>query len=138
MNVISCLKNEKHAVTKMYKRLTNRGIHHYSAATACMRKLLSIAYGIMKSGKDFDINYENTKKAEEQSVKTLKTAGVKIKKCESFDLEAPVSKKEKNRRKKVAMSQKSTVDFSTGSNATVVKDTTLNKRSKLKKNKNFT
>jgi transposase len=103
-SVLSCLKNKKHPVTKMYYRLTQRGIHHYSAMTACMRKLLSIVYGILNSGKDFDINYENTNKSEKQSSKSIKDKKIMKKKSESNDLEAPISKRERNRRKKVATS----------------------------------
>lgn len=102
--VLSCLRNKEHPVTKMYKRLTKRGLHHYSAMTACMRKLLSIVYGILKSGKEFDINYENKNKTEEQSNKSLNDKKIKRNKTESLDLDAPISNRERNRRKKVATS----------------------------------
>lgn len=103
-SVLSCLKNKKHPVAKMYYRLTQRGIHHYSAMTACMRKLLSIVYGILMSGKEFDINYENTEKINKQSNESLKEKKLKKKKTESVNLDAPISSRERNRRKKVATS----------------------------------
>lgn len=102
MSVLSCLTNKEHPVSRMYYRLINRGVHHYSAVTACMKKLLSISFGILKSGKDFDINYEDRKKSDEMSIKSIEKKVLRIKKNESLNLDAPISKKEMIRRKKIA------------------------------------
>ena len=118
-SVMSCLINSEHPVTKTYRRLKNRGLHHYSVMVACMRKMLSIIYGILKNNKDFDINYENTEKSEEQSNNDIKK--VRTKSCESFDIDAPISKKEKNRRIKAALSQNveaRSLNINNGINAT--------------------
>ena len=101
-SVLTCISKEGHPVKKMYDRLINRGVPHYSAATACMKKLLSIVFGILKSGKDFDINYEDSKKAEEQSAKSLGQKNLRLKRCESLNLDAPISIKERKRRIKIA------------------------------------
>ena len=100
--MLTCISKEDHPVKKMYDRLRNRGVSHYSAATACMKKLLSIVFGILKSGKDFDINYEDSKKAEEQSAKSLGQKNLRLKRCESLNLDAPISIKERKRRIKIA------------------------------------
>lgn len=122
-SVLSCIAKKGHPVKRLYERLKSRGICHYSAATACMRKLLNIIFGILKSGKDFDINYEDSKKSEEQSKKSLVKKEVRIKRDESLDIDAPISKRERKRRKKiVAVSQKSK-DLNTRSTATEYNDT---------------
>lgn len=108
ISVLSCIAKEGHPIKRMYDRLKGRGICHYSAATACMRKLLCIVFGILKSGKNFNINYEDEKKSEEQSKKSLERKEMRIKSYDSYDVEAPISKKERKRRKNIAaMSQKS-------------------------------
>jgi transposase len=108
ISILSCIAKEGHPIKRMYDRLRSRGICHFSAATACMRKLLCIVFGILKSGKDFDMNYEDEKKSEEQSKKSLERKEMRIKSYDSYDVEAPISKRERNRRNNIAaMSQKS-------------------------------
>ncbi len=130
MGIITCLKNAEHPVSRQYLRLRERGVAHFSAVAACMKKLLGIAYAILKSGKVFDINYENQKKAEEQSKKSLKDKKLNRKKGEILETDAPLSRKEHLRRKKVAESYKSTKDLSAGSSTTCEEDTKLKQKSK--------
>lgn len=117
-SVLSCLRKENHPVNRQYRRLVKRGIPHYSAVTACMRKLLSIVYGILKSNKEFDINYENTKKSIEQSKRSIERKKLRINKNDSLNTSAPISRKERKRREKVAASYKSVEDLNAGSSAT--------------------
>lgn len=117
-NVIGCLKNKNHPISRKYNALIARGIPHFSATTICMKKLLSIIYGILKTGKDFDINYEDRIKAHEQSANSIKIKKLRIKKNGSLDTKTPISKKEYRRRKKVTESYKSIVDLNAGSSIT--------------------
>ena len=41
----------------MYNKLQERGKPKKVAIAAVMRKLLVIAYGVLKSGKNYDLNY---------------------------------------------------------------------------------
>jgi transposase len=117
-SVLTCLSKENHPINRQYRRLVGRGVHHYSAVTACMRKLLGIIYGILKTNKEFDINYENKQKTDEQCEKTLAVKKLRIQKNDSLNIDAPISKREYKRRKLVAESYKSTVDLSAGSSTT--------------------
>jgi len=42
-----------------YEKLLAKGKPKKVALVAVMRKLLVIAYGVLKSGKPFDVNYQN-------------------------------------------------------------------------------
>ena len=44
-------------MTDLYKRLQAKGKPNKLALCAVMRKLLVIAYGVLKSEKPFDVNY---------------------------------------------------------------------------------
>ena len=48
-------------IKAFYERLVNAGKKRKLALVACMRKLLHIAYGVLKNKKMFDENYENIK-----------------------------------------------------------------------------
>jgi transposase len=120
-SVLTCLSNENHPINRQYRRLIQRGVHHFSAITACMRKLLSIVYGILKTNKEFDINFENKQKTDEQCEKTLSIKKLRIQKNNSLNIDAPISRREYKRRKMVAESYKSTVDLSAGSSTTKIK-----------------
>lgn len=101
MSVLSCLNKPNHPIYAQYNRLRARGVVHFSAMTACMRKFLCIIFGILKSNKVFDINYENKEKTVEQSEKSLKIKKLNIKKSDSLEINAPISNKERKRRKAV-------------------------------------
>ena len=42
-----------------YEKLLTKGKPKKVALVAVMRKLLVLAYGVLKSGKPFDVNYQN-------------------------------------------------------------------------------
>jgi Tfp pilus assembly ATPase PilU len=45
-----------------YEKLVAKGKPKKMALVAVMRKLLVLAYGVLKSGKPFDVNYQNQSK----------------------------------------------------------------------------
>ena len=47
-------------VNALSKRLKQRGKHNMAIITAAMRKLIHIAYGVLKSGKTFDPTLAST------------------------------------------------------------------------------
>lgn len=93
-------------VKALYDRLTGRGKHHMLAMTACMRKLLCIAYGCWRKGEAFDPDYE--RRIKEQKTERDEAAGGSDPEERPRDLNAPISRTEAKRRREVAMPQKGT------------------------------
>lgn len=93
-------------VKALYDRLTKRGKHHMLAMTACMRKLLCIAYGCWSSGEPFDPNYEKRLKQRKAQKNDTDEQTPDDDRGRPTDLRAPVSRTEAQRRREVAMPQK--------------------------------
>lgn len=87
-------------------RLTERGKHHMLAMTACMRKLLCIAYGCWSSGQPFDPSYERRLKQRQAERNDGDEQRPDDGRGRPTDLTAPVSRTEAKRRREVAMPQK--------------------------------
>ena len=58
MPAMSAIKHNP-IILEFYEKLLNKGKPKKVALCAVMRKLLSISFGVLKSGKEFDVNYEN-------------------------------------------------------------------------------
>lgn len=100
-------------VKALYDRLVDRGKHHMLAMTACMRKLLCIAYGCWKRREAFDPGHE--RRIKERKARGLKTEKQSEKDIsdptnggapQDMSLEAPISRTEAQRRREAAMPQK--------------------------------
>ncbi len=82
-----------------YDEAIEQGKAHGSAIGKCMHKLLRIVYGILKSGKKFDIEIHNRdKNRKKEKISVEKNASKSIQK-EKLNLSAPVSSKEAKRQK---------------------------------------
>ena len=103
MQCLSMLATPDHPITRHYKRLTGRGFNHYYSMVACMRKLVVIMYALLNSGEKFRMDYEDFRKAEEQSQNaiTKKKKGLTNNNVASFSTDAPISKREAKKRKKL-------------------------------------
>lgn len=55
---LSAIQNNS-LIKTFYKKLIERGKAKMQAICACMSKLLKFAYGVLKSGKEFNPNYQN-------------------------------------------------------------------------------
>lgn len=84
-------------VKALYDRLTGRGKHHMLAMTACMRKLLCIAYGCWSKGEAFDPTYEKRIKAGKTD--RSDACSEENQNDRPLDLNAPVSRTEAQRRR---------------------------------------
>lgn len=84
-------------VKALYERLTDRGKHHMLAMTACMRKLLCIAYGCWSKGEAFDPTYE--KRIKEQKTDKDEPSDDIGQHERPLDLNAPISRTEAHRRR---------------------------------------
>ena len=56
---LSAIRNNP-LIKEFYERLIKKGKAKMQAVCACMAKLLKLAYGVLKSGKEFNPNYQNT------------------------------------------------------------------------------
>jgi transposase len=97
------------AIKAFYERLRGRGFNYVKAITACMGKLLRITFAVWVSEKEFDPNYEQKKlKGRDKGIKkSVSTPGKKETPDVAWDLNAPISRREAQRRKKVVGENKS-------------------------------
>ena len=105
---VALQENVNPPIRNFYDRLRDRGKHHMTAMTACMRKLLSIIFGCWSKGERFDPGYEarikqrQTDKQDEES-----SSSTKEESAPTQDLSAPVSATEARKRKEATMPQES-------------------------------
>lgn len=107
MPVLTALRVECQAITQFYDRLTTKGKAHQLAITACMGKMLRIAYACVVSGNEFDeTRHEDVKKRYEEALRAKATAdaakaanGTMTGLADALALDAPVTKREAKRRR---------------------------------------
>jgi len=93
------------AIKEFYVRLRGKGKRHLVSATACMRKMLHIIYGCWISGKAFDPNHEKTRKSiqsETTQISAKTKEPLSKEKIYILHIDAPVSRREANKRRKAA------------------------------------
>lgn len=85
----------------IYARQRARGMKHYQAMGVVMHKLLRIVYGILKNKTNFDpgVDEKNTSKAAEKQ-KEKKEQIEKKQRYQSQSMDAPISRRTANKRKK--------------------------------------
>lgn len=103
-------------IRAFYDRLRERGKHHLTAMTACMRKLLCIIYGCWSKGEEFDPGYEARMKRRSAGTDNdddqPDRSGL-----QNQDLDAPISAKEARRRKEATQPQESVSSQARGQKA---------------------
>ena len=104
-------------VRDLYDRLKQRGKHQKVAEVACMRKLLAIVYGRKGNNERFDPTYEKRLKARQAEKKSTGNASAEQSPDQSFDLSAPVSRKEAKERRKASSPEKSVSSSARGQGA---------------------
>ena len=104
-------------VRDLYDRLKQRGKHQKVAEVACMRKLLAIVYGCWGNNERFDPTYEKRLKARQAEKKSTGNAPAEQSPDQSFDLSAPVSRKEAKERRKASSPEKSVSSSARGQGA---------------------
>ncbi|MCS4162931.1 transposase [Salinibacter ruber] len=104
-------------VRDLYDRLKERGKHQKVAEVACMRKLLAIVYGCWSNNERFDPTYEKRLKARQAEKKSTGEASSEQAEGQSFDMSAPVSRKEAKKRRKATSPEKSVSPSARGQGA---------------------
>lgn len=111
MPVLTALRMRCQAITQFYERLTKEnGKAHQLAVTACMGKLLRIAYACVVSGQLFDeTRHEDVRKRYEELLRAKAAADVARAAtplaaglADALALDAPVTKREAKRRRAAA------------------------------------
>jgi transposase len=101
---------------QLYARFRGKGMNHYQAMGVVMHKLLRIIYGILKNKTSFDPNIDqaNTRRSEEKQAEKEKQSGeteIKINlskhRYQSRNEEAPISRRQAQKRMKQSASQSS-------------------------------
>lgn len=95
-------------IRNFYDRLRERGKHHMTAMTACMRKLLSIIYGCWSKGEQFDPGFEaRIKQRQSENTGSQPTTSTEENSTPTPDLSAPISATEARKRKEATLPQES-------------------------------
>ncbi len=97
MAVLSGIKNNP-ILRKTFHDAKSHGKNSMSALGICMHKLLRIVYGVLKSGKVFDVSIHDSHVA--RGVAQTKTVAQQASEQAAFDVAAPVSAREAKKRKK--------------------------------------
>lgn len=103
-------------IKEIYVRHLQRGMNKTAAIGACMHKILRIVFGMLKNKENFDPEKDRTnsqKKMKDNNSK--KTHNNKLRRYQSLDSDAPISKRQTKKRKEQEISQNERSSFSAGS-----------------------
>ena len=91
-------------IRDVYQQAVERGMEKMSAMGLCMHKILRILYGMLKHNKAFDpqIDLKNRQKKPPQK---RKIGQDKNRRYQNFDSKAPISRRQKMKRKERKQSQ---------------------------------
>lgn len=95
-----------------YKKQRKKSLSHYQAIGVVMSKLTRVLYGMIKSNKKFDAGIDQLNQEKIDKETKVEKSDSKLRRFQSKDLKAPVSKRQKSKRKK-KQEQLSQVDKST-------------------------
>lgn len=90
-------------IRELYSRSLSNGKCKMSAIGICMHKLIRIVYGVLKSGKPFDANFDQTNRSKKLVEK--KAAQPVTRRFQPMDKNAPVSARQNKKRKEQSRSQ---------------------------------
>lgn len=105
-----------HILKQIYARFRAKGMKHYQAMGVVMHKLLRIIYGVLKNNRPYDpaIDEKNTTEAkqkkeqkEQEAAEKKSIVQQKIYRFQGQSIEAPISRRAAEKRKKQAASQAS-------------------------------
>lgn len=107
-------------IKSIYERKVSGGMKKMAAIGVCMHKILRIVYGMLKNNQPFDpsIDKKNTSRsrpAQEEKYLNESASIQKSRRYQTYDLTAPISKKQHIRREELDLSQCEITSQSTGS-----------------------
>jgi transposase len=92
-------------IRKIYEEHTEKGMKKMAAMGLCMHKILRIIYGMLKNNQAYDPQVDQTNRESRTSRKTTHTADNANRRYEMFDQQAPISRRQSNKRKEWKQSQ---------------------------------
>jgi transposase len=91
-------------IKEIYLKHVKRGMTKMAAIGCVMHKILRIIYGMLKNKQNFDPEIDKRNQSESLPIKkTVKTS--KVRRYQSYDTKAPVSRRQNNKRKEEKKSQ---------------------------------
>jgi transposase len=103
-NVARTAINSNPIIKEIYEKHVNRGMPKMAAIGCVMHKILRIIYGMLKNKQNFDPEID--KRNQSRSLPKKKTVKIsKVRRYQSYDKLAPISRRQNNKRKEEKMSQ---------------------------------
>jgi transposase len=91
-------------IRKIYEEHTQKGMKKMAAIGLCMHKIVRIIYGILKNNQAYD-SLVDQKNREKKTARTTRKIKDTNRRYEMFDQQAPVSRRQNNKRKEWKQSQ---------------------------------
>lgn len=91
-------------IKALYARCRAKGMAANAALGVCMHKILRIVYGMLKHNKPFDPNFAGHR-LDQPRVKKSVRAQASTRRLQAFDAQAPISRRQSQKRKEQARSQ---------------------------------
>ena len=92
-------------IRKIYEEHTEKGMKKMAAIGLCMHKILRIIYGMLKNNQAYDSLVDQKNRESRTARKTTHTAKNTNRRYERFDQQAPISRRQSNKRKEWKQSQ---------------------------------
>ena len=92
-------------IRKIYEEHTDKGMKKMVAIGLCMHKILRIVYGMLKNNQAYDSQVDQKNRENRTARKTTHTAKNENRRYEIFDQQAPISRRQSNKRKEWKQSQ---------------------------------
>jgi len=92
-------------IRKIYEEHTEKGMKKMAAIGLCMHKILRIVYGMLKNNEAYDPQVDQTNRERKTAPKTTHAAKNENRRYEMFDQQAPISRRQSNKRKEWKQSQ---------------------------------
>jgi transposase len=92
-------------IRKIYEEHTEKGMKKMAAIGLCMHKILRIIYGMLKNNQAYDSQVDQKNREIITARKATHTAKNENRRYEMFDQQAPISKRQSNKRKEWKQSQ---------------------------------
>lgn len=103
-NIARTSINYNPLIKEIYEKHVKRGMPKMAALGCVMHKILRIVYGMLKNKQTFDLEIDrNNREKSEPKKKTIKIS--KARRYQSYDTQAPVSRRQGNKRKEEKKSQ---------------------------------
>jgi hypothetical protein len=92
-------------IRKIYEEHTEKGMKKMAAIGLCMHKILRIIYGMLKNNQAYDSQVDQKNRENRLARKAPRNVKNANRRYELFDKQAPISRRQSNKRKEWKQSQ---------------------------------